>query len=82
MTIENMTLSEEICGKYILTFQFISVTIILEGTKMILLTKHKCRKCPYKLGVIKFIENPCPECRNSGRKTSPFPEPVVKYKKK
>ena len=22
-----------------------------------------CRKCPYTLGRVKFVVNPCPECR-------------------
>ena len=43
--------------------------------------KLKCKKCPYKIGLIKCIENPCPECRKAGRKSPPFPEPVIKYKK-
>ncbi len=25
--------------------------------------KSKCSKCPYKLGLVKFIENPCPQCK-------------------
>ena len=22
-----------------------------------------CKKCPYKLGLIKFVRNPCPDCK-------------------
>lgn len=32
----------------------------------------KCLTCPYKLGIIKCIKNPCIECRQSGQKTHPF----------
>lgn len=34
----------------------------------------KCLKCPYKLGMVKCTRNPCPACRESGRKNHPFPE--------
>lgn len=44
--------------------------------------KLKCRKCPYKLGVIKCIKTPCPECRSSGGKIHPFSEPIAKYDNK
>ena len=44
--------------------------------------KKKCIKFPYKLGVIKCVENPCIECRSSGRIYRPFPEAVVKIIKK
>lgn len=43
---------------------------------------EKCKKCPYKLGIIKTIENPCIACRSSGRKTHPFPEPTIKREDK
>ncbi|MCR4646597.1 MAG: hypothetical protein K5695_14515 [Oscillospiraceae bacterium] len=32
----------------------------------------KCETCPYKLGVIKCVRDPCIECRASGRKDHPF----------
>ena len=32
----------------------------------------KCRTCPYKLGQIKSITDPCIECKMSGRKDNPF----------
>ncbi len=32
----------------------------------------KCKTCPYKLGLIKCIKSPCPECLLSKRKTHPF----------
>ncbi len=34
--------------------------------ELICLAKKTCRKCPYKLGTIKTIVNPCPQCRESG----------------
>jgi hypothetical protein len=43
---------------------------------------EKCKKCPYKLGIIKAIENPCIACRSSGRKTHPFPESTIKREDK
>ena len=35
---------------------------------MNLFKQHKapCAKCPYKLGLIKTLVNPCPECRLNG----------------
>lgn len=34
----------------------------------------KFLKCPFKLGLIKCIQNPCHECKASKSKKSPFPE--------
>ena len=28
-----------------------------------------CAKCPYKLGIIKTLINPCPQCKNSAYST-------------
>lgn len=28
-----------------------------------------CNKCPYKLGIIKSVENPCPQCKLNGYNT-------------
>lgn len=25
-----------------------------------------CRKCPYKLGQVKCVVNPCPQCKQNG----------------
>lgn len=36
----------------------------------------KCIKCPYRLGTIKCVINPCIECLEQKRKTHPFPTPV------
>ena len=35
----------------------------------------KCLDCPYYLGKIKCITDPCIECQS--RKTHPFPQPVL-----
>lgn len=37
---------------------------------------NKCKTCPYHLGKIKCIHNPCIECNQSNRKTHPFPTPI------
>ena len=29
-------------------------------------TKPLCAKCPYKLGQIHTVANPCPQCRENG----------------
>ena len=36
--------------------------------------KHmrKCKECPYKLGLIKGVTSPCPDCIASGEKNDPF----------
>ena len=31
--------------------------------KLIYLIKPPCSKCPYKLGQVKFVTNPCPQCK-------------------
>ena len=31
--------------------------------------KPPCQKCPYKLGQIEAIKNPCPECKMDGYKS-------------
>ena len=28
-----------------------------------------CPKCPYTLGYVKFVKNPCPECKLNGYQT-------------
>ena len=25
-----------------------------------------CRSCPYRLGIVKFVQSPCPACRMDG----------------
>ena len=33
------------------------------------ITSHKkapCRKCPYKLGLVETLTNPCPQCKQDG----------------
>lgn len=32
-------------------------------------TSSPCDKCPYKLGLVKMVKNPCPECRIDGYRT-------------
>ena len=34
-----------------------------EGKELLKLKKKPCAKCPYKLGIIKTLINPCPECK-------------------
>lgn len=34
--------------------------------KLIYRLKPPCPKCPYKLGLIKTIVNPCPGCKDNG----------------
>lgn len=33
---------------------------------MISLKKKPCSKCPYKLGEIRTVTNPCPQCKLNG----------------
>jgi len=42
--------------------------------------KHmsKCKECPYKIGLIKCVKNPCPDCIASGEKTDPFKSMIKK----
>lgn len=41
----------------------------------------KCLKCPYKLGLIKCVTDPCLECKESKSKKPPFPEAEIKEDK-
>jgi len=34
--------------------------------KLIYMLNPPCSKCPYTLGLIHAIKNPCPQCRDSG----------------
>ena len=31
--------------------------------------KPPCDKCPYKLGLVRTVANPCPQCKANGYKT-------------
>lgn len=31
--------------------------------------KSPCAKCPYKLGLVHTLTNPCPQCRENGYQT-------------
>lgn len=42
----------------------------------------KCKECPYKLGTVKCVENPCLQCIESGSSTNPFGKYVEKYDNK
>ena len=39
---------------------------------------NKCKECPYKLGLIKCVKSPCPDCIASGEKTDPFKSMIKK----
>lgn len=41
----------------------------------------KCLKCPYKLGLIKSVIDPCYECKASKSKKPPFPKGEIKEDK-
>lgn len=41
----------------------------------------KCLKCPYKLGLIKCVTDPCLECKERKSKKPPFPEAEIKEDK-
>ena len=36
--------------------------------KQIKLKRKPCPKCPYKLGIVKTLTNPCPQCELNGYK--------------
>jgi len=39
---------------------------IMSIKKLIYLFKPPCPKCPYTLGHVKFVYNPCPSCKLDG----------------
>ena len=45
---------------------------------------HPCGKCPYKLGLVKMLVNPCPQCKQNGcsfYKHLPLKEIIINFKK-
>lgn len=36
---------------------------MVERKSTFTLKKAPCKKCPYKLGIIKTLVNPCPQCQ-------------------
>ena len=58
------------------------MTIFREVNRMskVKIPKHmsKCKECPYKLGLIKCVKSPCPDCIASGEKTDPFKSMIKK----
>ena len=34
--------------------------------EIISIKKAPCRKCPYKLGLVETLTNPCPQCKQDG----------------
>ena len=36
---------------------------MVEIKKKLSMKKSPCKKCPYKLGVVQTIINPCPQCK-------------------
>ena len=41
----------------------------LNSTKMLHDLKPPCAKCPYKLGLVQTLINPCPQCKENGYQT-------------
>jgi cytochrome c1 len=31
--------------------------------KLLYKINSPCKKCPYKLGLVQFVQNPCPQCK-------------------
>ena len=49
-------------------FTALEIYFYFYGGKMKMFSSRKnlCSKCPYKLGIIKTLINPCPECKLNG----------------
>ena len=71
-----MTVIIEIYGGFKCIISFFKMNVI--GRKKLML---KCLKCPYKLGLVKCIKSPCPECKANKSKKHPFPEAEIKEEK-
>lgn len=41
----------------------------MEIKKLIYQIKPPCHKCPYTLGLVHTVKNPCPECKANGYQT-------------
>ena len=41
----------------------------MELKKLIHQVNPPCAKCPYKLGLVQTLINPCPQCRENGYQT-------------
>ena len=53
----------------------------MEPKKLLQQFKPPCNQCPYKLGLVQTVINPCPQCKVNGYKTyEQFKkEPAKKY---
>ena len=41
----------------------------MKMTDIIQQMNQPCAKCPYKLGVVQALTNPCPQCKENGYQT-------------
>ena len=43
---------------------------VLKNLQNVLRTvRPPCARCPYRLGLVKFVQSPCPACRMDGYRT-------------
>ena len=50
----------------------------MEQKKLLQQFKPPCNQCPYKLGLVQTVINPCPQCKVNGYKTyEQFSVPVL-----
>ena len=52
-----------------------AIILFLLGDDVMFKAAVKCLTCPYRLGEVKCIKDPCFECMDSKRKTHPFSKP-------
>lgn len=41
----------------------------MKGMKTVRQPNSPCAKCPYKLGLVHTVVNPCPQCKENGYQT-------------
>lgn len=41
----------------------------MNANRLVYQFKSPCSKCPYTLGLVHVVKNPCPECKENGYQT-------------
>lgn len=59
-------MQENYCEDASLNWEALNYFMRKENMKLNDVRKKTCAKCPYKLGIVETLINPCPECKQNG----------------
>ena len=45
------------------------MSILKDLQRALRTVRPPCKTCPYRLGIVKFVQSPCPACRANGYRT-------------